>query len=623
MSTSRFHSIAFGIILVVGVLLYGRTLPYPFVFDDYIYLVGNPLVKDARSFAYNGDFRSFAGYSTRLGLDPDLSTNFILRPVTYLTFYANYALGGLNPRGFRAVNIAIHCANAMLVLLVLSHLLRASPKAVSVTRFSAGFISLAAALCFLVHPLQIESVTYIVQRFTSLATCFTLLTILAYLRANAAERKPVRLAWRCLSVAALVAGMLSKETVFAVPFLLVLLDWLVMGTPLKVAGKRTLPYFLCLPIIPIMILVTSWAQTNGGGTLSSAFCIASDIKDPHYQWSYALTQPSVLLSYLRLILVPRRLNLDYDYPLFTSLLQEQVWMSVAVIAGIVACSWLLYRQRPGDARSSLCLYSVVWYFLVLMPSSSVIPLPDRMAEHRCYLASIGALTALVCLVDVWRTSFVQLRWMRYIIPGSVMAWAVALSVSTWSRNEVWSSEIGIWRDTAAKSPHKFRPWINLGTAYAEKGGLHDAALCFRSALRIEPRLIVGYENLAATENTLLHYQEALRISNVGLRCAPNSLKMNYNQGVALCGLGRIEEAAQSFNRAIKIQATHLPSQLALTLCYDRLHQYDRALEHARTAASLDPSNPQVLKILGEIELRTRQEQQASIAPPVTETGGGP
>ena len=610
---SRFHSLAFGILLVAGVLLYGRTLPFPFVFDDHIYLVGNPLVKDARSFTFNGDFRAFATYSARAGLDPDLSTNFILRPVTYLTFYINYALDGLRPQGYRAVNIAIHCANAMLVLLILSHLLRASPKAGTVTSFSAGFIALAAALLFMVHPLQTESVTYIIQRFTSLSAFFYLLTILTYLLANASEKRTARWSWHCLSVAALVLGMLSKEILFTAPFLLVLLDWLVMGAPLKVVWKRTIPYFLCLPIIPALILVTSWAQNNGSANLAAAFHIATAVKDPHYQWHYALTQPGVLLSYLQLIFAPTGLNMDRDYPLATSLWQGRVHLPAALIGGIVAASALWYRHRRDDVRVSLIFCSVLWFFLTPSPSSSVIPLGDLMVEHRTYLASIGALAALVCGADLLRTTwFSNIRWMRYAIPGCVAAWVVVLGAATWGRNDVWSSEVSIWRDTATKSPNKFRPWINLGTACAESGNLQEGASYFRKALYIEPRLIPAYENLGAIENALGHFQEALNVSNVGLVCAPESFVMQYNRGVSCCALGRVEKGILSFQNAIKIRPAHLPSQLALALCYGKLRQYDKALKHGRIAVSLAPANPQVRQALSQIETLVRLQDHASV-----------
>ncbi|MBI5773858.1 MAG: hypothetical protein HZA89_08970, partial [Verrucomicrobia bacterium] len=100
----------------IGLLLYGHTLSFPFVFDDQMYLLNNPLLHDTRSFVFQGgDFSSFATYAERIGLPRDLSTNFILRPVAYLTFHLNYLLDGMNPRGFRAVNIALHCANAFLL----------------------------------------------------------------------------------------------------------------------------------------------------------------------------------------------------------------------------------------------------------------------------------------------------------------------------------------------------------------------------------------------------------------------------------------------------------------------------------------------------------------------------
>jgi len=612
MNTSRFHSLAFGILLVAGVLLYGRTLPYPFVFDDHIYLVGNPLVKDARSFTFHGDFREFATRSARAGLDPDLSTNFILRPVTYLTFYINYALDGLRPQGYRAVNIAIHCANAMLVLLILSHLLRASPKTGTVTSFSAGFIALAAALLFLVHPLQIESVTYIIQRFTSLGAFFYLLTILTYLRANAAEEKAARWWLRGLSIAALIIGMFSKENVFTAPFMLVLVDWLVMGTPLKTVWKRTLPYFLCLPILPVLITMTSWAQNNGSANLTAAFHIATAIKDPHYQWHYALTQLSVVVSYLQLIVAPIGLNMDRDYPLATSLSQEQVLFSAALIGGIIAASWLWYCSRRDDVRVSLIFCSVLWFFLALAPSSSVVPLGDLMAEHRTYLATIGALTALACGADLWRTSFVEARWMRYAVPGCVAAAILVLSAVTWARNTVWSSEVSIWKDVTTKNSNKFRPWMNLGTACVESGKPQEGASCYRTALRLEPRLIPAYENLGATENALHHYREALDVSNVGLQQAPESFVMHFNQGVSRCALGEVGKAVQSFKNAIKIRPTHLPSQLALALCYSRLQQHDKALKHVRIAASLAPANPQVRQALSQIESLARHQDHASV-----------
>jgi len=586
MITPRFYSIAISIIIVTGVLLYGHTLSFPFVFDDHVYLVQNPLVKDADSFTYNGDFVAFSTCSSRMGLDPDLSTNFILRPVTYLTFYINYAIDGMKPRGFRAVNIAIHCANAVLLFMVLLHLLGSSRKSGSLTATSEMFIALTAALLFLVHPLQIESLTYLVQRFTSLTAFSYLFTILTYLIAYSTESKTTARFFRWTSVVGLVVGMLSKEELFTVPFMLVAMDWLVTGIPLKIVWKRTLPYFLCLPIIPVLILLTSWAQHGCSLSLTATVNITNPYPDPNYSYHYALTQLSVVLTYLRLILAPYGLNLDWEYPLSKSLLDPQVIASVATIGAIVAGAGWWYSRRQEDARRSLVFCSVVWYFVTLAVSSSVIPLPDLMVEHRCYIASIGALTALACGVDMIRTYFADRRGLAYVGPACAAVWILALIGATFARNEFWRSEIVNWTDAATKSPKKFRPLMNLGVAYVEHGKSQEGIRCFRKALGIEPALISGYENLATVENSLGHYAKALLVTQVGLKYAPNSVKLHFNQAVAYKELGQIQKSVEWFRKTIAISPTHKTSHLALGLLYTDLKQYKEALKHFKVAASL-------------------------------------
>ncbi|MCX6907680.1 MAG: hypothetical protein NTY01_06515 [Verrucomicrobia bacterium] len=586
MSESRFHSIAVVVLIVLGVLLYGHTLSFPFVFDDHIYLVDNPLVKDGHSFVLNGDFVAFSTLSKRLGLDPDISTNMILRPVTYLTFYINYVIDGMKPRGFRAVNIAIHCANAVLLFMVLLHLLSGSRKSGSLTAVSEGFIAFLAALLFLVHPLQTESVTYIVQRFTSLSAFFFLFTILTYLIACSSANKTTTAFFRWTSIVGLIVGMLTKESLFAVPLILVVLDWLVMGIPLKIVLRRTIPYFLCLPIIPALILATSWAQHSGNASVAAALNITNPYSDANYQYHYALTQLSAVLSYLWLVLFPAGLNLDWQYPLSKSLLEMRVIGSVMGIVGIVGGAWFWYYRRQEDARRSLFFASVLWYFVTLADSSSVIPLPDVMVEHRCYIATIGALTALACCVDMVRTWFAERRGVQYVVPACAGVWALVLMVATVARNEVWRSEVANWTDAATKSPKKFRPLMNLGVAYCEQGKQKEGMVCFRKALQIEPTLIGGYENLATMENTMGNFAEALLVAQVGLKYAPQSCKLHFNKAVAYNGLGQTQKGIEWLKKAIALSPTHKQSHLALGIIYTDLKQYDDALKHYRIAASL-------------------------------------
>jgi tetratricopeptide (TPR) repeat protein len=601
MSRRAFHAIAVATIVAVGALLYGPTLPFPFEFDDEPYLINNPYVKDIRSFDYFADLPAFARSHEKAWLPRDLTTNFILRPLTYFTFYLNYITGDMDVRGYRAVNIGIHCANALLVLAILLHMLRRSRKCASLPPHSAEFIALTAALLFLAHPLQIESVTYVVQRFTSLATLFYLLTILTGLLANAAENGRASAWLRGCSVGLLILGMLSKEIVFTAPLLLVLLDWIVMGAALKLACKRAIPHLLCLPILPALIVWTSWAQNQGNTNLSQVLAIATE--GEYSPRDYAITQLCVVVSYLRLIIIPSGLNLDPDYPLFTSLLRPRVFASLLLIVAMITAAWLWFRRRTADVRRSLLFCSVLWYFLTLAVDSSIVPLPDLMAEHRCYLASVGALSALVCLLDLGRTQWLGSQSLRCATLIAAV-WIACLSVATTLRNELWRSSLALWLDTTRKSPNKARPWGNLGAACGRAKQLEESAACFRKCIVLQKDYVLGYINLGTVDNMLGRYAETLEISKTGLRYVPRCYPLHFNMGAAYHALGRREDSIRAFNNVLAIHPGYALAHDALGKIYTLTNQYDKALEHCRTAASLQPL-PHLDALIARLEFLLR------------------
>ncbi len=603
MSAQRIQLLAWAIIIVVGGLLYGFTLQFPFVFDDHIYLVDNPLFRDFRSFTFPGHFVEFANKAKSMGLDPDLSTNLILRPVTYLTFYLNFVLGGLRPAGFRIVNIAIHCANAILLFHVVSHLLRNSRRQVVLPAASIHFISASAAILFLVHPLQIESVTYVIQRFTSFATLWYLAVIFAHFASTSTANKTAARIWRWSSVIALILGMLSKEFVFTAPFMLVSLDWLVVGTSLKSATKRAWPHFVCLPLIPILIVLTAWAQRDGNVDFGSALRVADPFAPKEYQYHYALTQPQVILTYLRLIFVPIGLNVDPDFPVSTSILQWRVLVSGLTIATIIAGTIFWCRQRLSDARWSLILCGVIWFFLTLSIDSSVVPLPDLMAEHRSYLPSVGIFIALGCVADLLRERFPVRSQLRNMAIWGVAVWALFLGAATIVRNNVWRSELSLWGNTAANSPNKPRPWINLGGACAESGNLPEAANSFRRVITLQPNHVIAYRNLAKIENDLGRHKEAVAIGLVGLKYtpAPFDYKLYHELAAAYFQLGDLQNSITALRASVTAQPGYRMGHLALGELYRLVKEPELALRHYRAAAAIEPLDPSTKQIVTQLE----------------------
>lgn len=598
------------LIALLGIVLYAHTLDFPFHFDDHIYLLGNPFITDMGEFVFGRSFHEVANHSVTLGLGYDPSVNFILRPVAYLTFHLNYLLGGFEPAGFRAVNIGIHCLNAVLLFLLFSHFLRKSPKAAGLSPGSVLFIPLAAALLFVAHPLHTESVTYIVQRFTSLVGLFVLSSIYLHFLSLSAQSRAAAITLRTFAVLATIAGMLTKESMFTAPLLIVMLHIVVMAGTVKRACWQALPHLLCMLIIPTLVLLTSHAQSSTGH-LGGAMQIAASTKDPAYQFHYFLTQLGVILEYVRLIVWPQGLNVDRQYQLATSLLQLRVWLSALVLIGILIATWRLYRTKGDSLRHALICAGVFWFFMRLAVSSSFVPLDDLMVDHRTYGASIGVFIVLACGLDLLRTH--QHRWQgaRWSIPAALAAWVALLSAVTIGRNHVWRSETSLWSDAAMKSPGKARVWDNLGVCHYQEGRQDEALACLTKSVAVHAGYVPGYVKLGIMLNARSRHSDAAEWSRRGLAVAPEHAPLHYNLGAALCGLGKIPEATAAMEQAARFMPTLAPAHEALGKIYHLSRDYPKALHHYRVAASLGSQDPEVNAGISHLGLLVGPQQVAN------------
>lgn len=588
------------LILGLCAALYAWTADFPMVFDDGVYLQNNPLVTDASSFGYLADFREFANKPGKMGLELDLATNFILRPVAYATFHLNYLLDGFNPRWYRVFNIVVHAFTSVLVYCVFSLLLRRSTRGRELSRQSVFFISATTALLFAVHPLATESVTYIAQRFTSLGAFFYLLTLLLHFTANAVQTRARRWLLRGGALIAVILGMLTKESCFTAPVMAVLLDWLIAGTSLKKAAHRALALLFCLPIIPVQVMLVSWAQNDGVFDLNHSINL-TNLKDLPWDHShFIITQFTVVLSYLRRLFWPSDMNLDPEWPLYKSLTEGPVLVALTVFASMLAGSWWLFRRCRQDVRFAGVFAFMLWFFGTVVISSGLVPLPDLMAEHRVYLPSLGIFAAVALVLDRLRTS----RWLagtgRFAVPALALAGITMLSITTVQRNHVWSTRVSLWEDTVAKSPGKFRAWNNLGAAYQAVGKIDAAMQSFKRSKEIEPRYEVPYLNSAICLNATSRYQEALDELNSLFKVSEKTtrnLDVQYQYGLALLGLGQVDRAMTLLQRIAEVAPTHRPSRVMVGFVYHRNNMPRRALKYWRQATELAPPSPELAQLI--------------------------
>lgn len=575
--------------------IYAWTTDFPMVFDDEMYLVNNPLVKSAHSFAYPLHFAEFATGPSRLRLDRDLATNFILRPFAYATFYLNYRLDGFTPRWFRVTNIAIHAGSALLVQMLVLSLMRRATTTAGKQQPSAAFVAGLSAMLFAVHPLATESVTYIVQRFTSLGTFLYLASLVAWFAAFDAGSDRARLALKSAAVATLVAGMLTKEIVFTAPLMAVVLDIAIRRTPLREALRNAMPLLACLPFLPGLVAATAMAQNPGSYDLRDSLNIVNSLEAPVPHWDYVMTQITVVAEYLRRILCPTDLNIDPDWPVYHSLFDGAVLVALVKLAVFAGSVVLIWRWKPHDIRTRLAAAFAAWYFITVSVSSGMVPLPDMMADHRTYLPSIGILVTCAALLDLVRASTTP----RLLVPGLAGFAIIGLGCAALKRNTTWRSPTALWLDAAGKSSGKHRVWGNLGTAYSREGDEESAARCFREAVRIEPGYRQGLFNLANSLFRLGRPQESLEASLKLLRLSNGvtDSTVAYLTGLALAECGHLDEAIRIFKDILVCNPEDVRCHTALGVAYINKGNPALALTHFRNAAGIAPPDAELQSLM--------------------------
>lgn len=534
------------LILLVGLGLYLQTLSAPFIFDDYGCLEDNPVIRD---FSYFADFSQVR----ELSIDSDLKNSFALRTLTYLTFALNYALSGTAVQGYHLVNIAIHLAAACLVyffvLLSLRPLTPALPRPIGWT----AWMPLLTALLFVVHPLQTQAVTYIVQRFTSLVALLYLAALVLYILARTADTPLRRRGCYTLALLITLLAMKTKETAFTLPLSLMLYEFCFLSGEIRKRLLGLLPFFLTMAIIPLTLFwLTATDGAHGGALVDQSLNLVNFGNIG--RWEYLITEFSVLVIYLRLLFWPSGQNFDPGYPLAQQFLELKTFSSfllLTLLAGTAIFLWRRSRRGEGvpDHFLRLAAFGILWFFVTISVESTIIPIDDPLMEYRVYLPSVGIFLAVTAALG-WLVER-NPSWWRVVLAGAFIG-ASLLGTATLARNRLYLDPIRMYEDVAAKSPAKSRVHEALGLHYLKNEQYDQAITAFTRALQLNPKgvksiILVGY-----TLGMLGHFDEALLKFQEALRLEPDNYSAHGYLGAALLAMGRSAEAEKSLRRSLEI-----------------------------------------------------------------------
>jgi len=528
---------------------YWNGLNAPFIFDDIPAIVENPSLRQL----WQPEAPPLAG-SAVAG-----------RPFVNWTFAVNYALGGENPRGYHVTNLLIHAGAGLL----LWGMLRRTLSRAAVPhwlRECADPVAWASALVWLLHPLQTEAVTCVVQRTESLAGLVYLGALYAFLRASEAGAPQPRL-WLAVSVAATWLGMATKETMATLPLIILLYDRTFAAGSFRESWRQRRWFYGGL-VLSWLLLGLLMAPTGGrGGTIT----LGRDVT----AWMSLLTQSRAIAMYLGLAVWPQPLVLDngsFVTDTVTSL--RQVAPQFLLVSGLALATAYALVRRP------VLGFVGAWFFVILGPSSSVIPLLSQMrAEHRMYLPLAAMVVTLVALL--W-------RYGRRFAPVVLGAWALALGITTVVRNHDYRSEQAIWADTAAKQPGNPRAHYSLALAAGRAGDLPAAEQSYREALRLKP----GYVEADVALATLLlrsgRTDEARRLLAEAATAGPETSNTFNNLGQAYALAGEIEPAIAAFEKALQLDSGNHEAHNNLGYYLAVRGRRTEAIAHFRESVRLRP-----------------------------------
>ncbi len=655
------------LIAAVG-LTYAGSLGGAFLFDDVFHIVENERIRH---------------------LWPPWDLLSVERPVVEVSLAINYAISDLAPWSYHAFNLIVHALAGLTLFGIARQTLKrwgheaTEPRSHTVFDRRATWTAFAIALLFLIHPLQTQSVTYVIQRGESLMGLFFLLTLYAFIRGLDSRRKA---RWFIASMVCCTLGMATKAVMVTAPIVVLLYDWVFVhrrgseeivsslraandpsvsrlgkGGGLPAASPSTaptsrdsnprtsslrgfVPSWLRRLVAPwLRGFVVSWLRRSvdpsyratlwhrswwHAGLLATWgvlwLCgIAPEVLGrsdgvSHVGFSYAgltsldyaLTQPGVIVKYLQLSIWPTSLCLDYDWMAATT--WQRIVPPVVVIAILLGVTIRELRRRHWIG------FAGAWFFVILSPTSSVVPIKDLMFEHRMYLPLAAVIAVIVVglrevLSALCNRARLRARTQGVVATILLLNAAVPLALGTIRRNRDYATAETMWRDVVAKRPHNARAYVAVGNALAADGKLEESLEITREAVALAPAFADGQAALGLALARLGRMDEAIAAYQEAVRLNPAHSRAWYNYANALDRQGRLDDAVEAYQSSIATYSGFADAHCNLGSALVRQGRLEEAVAALQETLRLDPNHVKGHNNLGDAFFKLGRLREAATA----------
>lgn len=547
-------------------------------YDDNLYVTQNPAV-----------FRGLSWSSMVWAFTQEHASNW--HPITWMSHMLDCQLFGLNAGAHHLVNVAFHCANAVLVFLVL--------RSMTARMWSSAFV----AGLFALHPLHVESVAWISERKDVLSTLFWLLTLAAYVRYVRRGGAGTYL----LLILAFAFGLMSKPMLVTLPFTLLLFDYWPLA---RFDGATRKTRSLIIEKIPLLLL----------SAVSSAVTFAAQLKEavaPVNELSVAQRLVNALTAYVDYVIMmfwPTKLAILY--PLSVEI---RVWKLVTAIVFLIGFSLAAYQSRRS--RPYL-LVGWLWYLGTLVPVIGLVQVGNQsLADRYTYVPLIG-----IFIIIAWGAAEIapKLKIPRALVASVGCLALVTCAGTTWKQAAYWKDSATLFQRALAVTKNNSVLMNNLGATLAALGRLDDAIALYNEALRLNPDYANAHNNLGVAlvslgrvDEALVHYDSALRLNpdypevlgNIGLalqkkgrlpeaveyfrralHVSPSSAEAHANLGLALASQGNNAEAASEYEAALALRPAFVDVHNNYGVLLKEIGRNDAGIEQFRRALAIDPAS---------------------------------
>ena len=567
------------LVLLTG-LVYANGLRNPFVIDDHSIIVRNFLL---RQWTLAELMKSHL-FSTIA-----VETQYY-RPLTLLSFALNYGLSGLDPAGYRLVNIALHLLVATLSFLLL-------------VRFVSPWVAGFAAALFAVHPANVQAVSYISSRSDPLYTSLTLFCLLSWVSGNRAQGA-IRALWRGFSITSFFLALFAKETAVVAPALVLLTDWIwQQEKPWKEKLARNWSWYLAFGVALGVYLVIRSGIAGYALNMEASLEVWKAGRELTL-WPRIFLALKLLGLYLAITLYPLTLAFFRDVPIPRGALEPSVVLGMLVLASIITLAWL-FRSRQREVT-----YGILWFLLSILPVLNLTSLNAPMMEHWLYLPLIGFALAFVGCIHAFGQRVGEVR-------GAALGLAllvILLSARTVMRNADWGSPISLFLSGARHYPNDEKNWLLLGFAFSERGMPDQAIRAYKTGLGINPNHAYGWSGLGEALSASGKDDDAEKSFLTAISIMPENPWLYYVLGIHGLKTGKASSAVEAFSRAVSLRPPLPTAYHLLGSAYMRQGNGKAAERAFGKALSMLPRDSEIHSVvhveMGKLYLRAGKGKEA-------------